>query len=234
VLVKLQGGLGNQLFQWAYGSTEAIKRNEPVYFDIQSLPFSNPPRRYELGAYNIKVEFHEQNPGEEIHDGYYQAERYFDTERVRAELGRPKGEPNPECRRLALRINASPSCFIGVRRGDYLWPERINFHGVLPMSYYEEAIGKMPPGTDFYVFTDDPEWSKKKFPFPVVQVNGPSEKAWDLWLMSFCQYAIIANSSFQWWGSFLGPGQGTGNVIAPKQWLVGQETDIVPERWLTL
>ena len=41
---------------------------------------------------------------------------------------------------------------------------------------------------------------------------------------------IAANSSFHWWGAWLGDSE----VIAPKEWLVGQPYDIVPARWATL
>ena len=233
MLVKLQGGLGNQLFAWAYGYTESLKRNEPVYFDIGSLALGNPPRRYELDAYKIKVAFREPRQGDEIHDGYYQNERYFDAEKVKEKLIRPKGEPNRECRKLALRIQSLPSCFIGVRRGDYLWPERINYHGVLPMSYYETAIKMMPTFTEFFIFTDDPGWCREHFPYPIVEVNGKMEKAWDIWLMSLCRYAIIANSSFHWWGAWLGPGQ-KDRVIAPRNWYVQSSETPVPTRWRTI
>jgi len=34
-------------------------------------------------------------------------------------------------------------------------------------------------------------------------------------LMSMCDDFIIANSSFSWWGAWLG---NKGEVVAPKQW----------------
>jgi hypothetical protein len=85
--------------------------------------------------------------------------------------------------------------------------------------------------TKVYIFSDDPEWCREHFPYEVVTVNGEDEKHWDIWLMSMCKYAIIANSSFHWWGAWL---SGHDRVIAPRNWLASQDYDIVPERWMTL
>ena len=50
--------------------------------------------------------------------------------------------------------------------------------------------------------------------------------------MSMCNYQIIVNSSYSWWGAWL---SGSENVIAPTVWF-GEEAglddkDIVPDRW---
>lgn len=224
MIVKLQGGLGNQLFQYAYGRTESLEANDVLFFDKSGLN-GHPPRRYGLGDYNINVQFAE---GDSL-NGYWQSEKYFDNDLIRKELERPKGEPNAGCRKLALSID-NKCCFIGVRRSDYLWPERIGFHGVLPLSYYHEAMEHMPEGTKYYIFTDDTAWCLENFKYPIVYVNNPDEKHWDIWLMSLFSFAIIANSTFHWWGAWLSD----GTVIAPKKWFVNQDTEIIPRRWKTL
>ena len=40
----------------------------------------------------------------------------------------------------------------------------------------------------------------------------------DLCLMTMCNYHVIANSSFSWWGSWLANSEKT---IAPKNWFGG-------------
>jgi hypothetical protein len=41
-------------------------------------------------------------------------------------------------------------------------------------------------------------------------------------MMTFCDYHIIANSSFSWWGSWLAKSKKT---IAPKNWFGGSCID---------
>jgi hypothetical protein len=45
---------------------------------------------------------------------------------------------------------------------------------------------------------------------------------WDMFLISRCDFHIIANSSFSWWGGFLSENR---NVLYPKNWW----TPAVPE-----
>ena len=60
----------------------------------------------------------------------------------------------------------------------------------------------------------------------------------DLCLMSLCTDAIIANSSYSWWGAWLidNPDK---VVVAPKKWF-GQQfahynmNDLIPEGWIEL
>jgi hypothetical protein len=53
--------------------------------------------------------------------------------------------------------------------------------------------------------------------------------------MRTCPHAVIANSSFSWWGAWLGDGT-QRIVIAPATWLKGLPAfdDIVPNRWFRL
>ena len=54
----------------------------------------------------------------------------------------------------------------------------------------------------------------------------------DMCLMSKCNYHIIANSSFSWWGAWLAESE---KVIAPKIWFGSQanldDSDLVPQHW---
>ena len=56
VVVKLSGGLGNQMFQYAAGRSFASRRNERLALDLSFYSKTVPgvtPRRYELGGFNI-------------------------------------------------------------------------------------------------------------------------------------------------------------------------------------
>ena len=58
ILIELQGGLGNQMFQFAFASVFANKNNCAVkidnnFFDLKEKQQRNTPRLYELAIFNI-------------------------------------------------------------------------------------------------------------------------------------------------------------------------------------
>ena len=56
----------------------------------------------------------------------------------------------------------------------------------------------------------------------------------DMYLMSLCRHHIIANSSFSWWGAWLGENP-EKMVIAPDRWLNGTDCrDIYTENMLRI
>ena len=262
MIVKLTGGLGNQLFCAAFGFSVAKARGDQVFFDKSGYE-NETLRHYELDAYDLDMKFkksvgfiykeksalfdpdvyvsHNTPYLDTTFEGYWQNEKYFDRELVYNLFRLPKGQPNEATLAMARKIDACPdSCFIGVRRADYLWPERINYHGVMEQQYYIEALRLLPKDTRFFVFTDDIRWATDylcNFD-AIVDVNGPNEKHWDIWLMSLCTHAILANSTFHWWGCFLGADRHGGTVIAPKRWFadekVNAECQIVPSRWIRI
>jgi hypothetical protein len=56
IIIKLQGGLGNQFFQYALGRCLALSKNQPVRFDV-SWYKTQTKRRYELGIYQVVENF---------------------------------------------------------------------------------------------------------------------------------------------------------------------------------
>lgn len=54
IIVKLKGGLGNQMFQYAFAKYTALKNNEKLFLDTRFYDITRDvPRYYELGNYNI-------------------------------------------------------------------------------------------------------------------------------------------------------------------------------------
>ena len=255
MIVSLQGGLGNQLFGYAFGRSWPRLHGGELFFDKTSFD-TDPLRKYQLNAYGLDPQFaypaapyyHEPDmtfhpevwdlPRETSFKGYWQNEKYFSADLMRKKFQIPRGLPNQKCRELSERIIVIPnSCFVGVRRADYLTPERIDYHGVMPLRYYIEAARRMPHDAKYFVFTDDIPWCRENFrdDWEIVDVNNKDEKAWDIWLMSLCTHAIIANSTFHWWGCYLGADKFKGTIVAPKLWFAnGLKTEIVPARWHTI
>ena len=61
IITKLQGGMGNQMFQYALGRSLSIKNNDSLGLDIESLldrnsSLKNTFRDFDLDVYNINAE----------------------------------------------------------------------------------------------------------------------------------------------------------------------------------
>ena len=56
IIVKLQGGLGNQMFQYALGRVLSLHRKEELKFDLSSFPDAN-NRKYRLDRLGIHLQF---------------------------------------------------------------------------------------------------------------------------------------------------------------------------------
>src|SRR5262245_23689736 len=128
MIVRLCSGLGNQMFQYAFGRSVSRARNETLLFKKYNLGWGN-QRAYSLGAFNVGVKFKRWVFGPTFKDtafcynpdvftappgsyyvGYWQTEKYFDEPLVRAELSlRAPVSPESEC--IAAQIRSRPSAF---------------------------------------------------------------------------------------------------------------------------
>lgn len=160
-------------------------------------------------------------------DGYFQSEKYF-----------PKTVYNLNkiftmndflyiqmCNKLLERYGVDlpkfwpykESCAIHVRRGDYVDNA---YYYQLGMDYYCEAMKLIQSACNnvvFVVFSDDIDWCKKHFTDRgIIFMEGFSEFE-DLTIMSKCTHFITANSSFSWWGAFLGTAPNK-KIIQPSKW----------------
>ena len=119
--------------------------------------------------------------------------------------------------------------FLHIRRGDYL--DKSEFHYLQGADYYQKAIQVVQP-TKVLIFSDDIEWCKQQ---PWLQslaskefVDEPDEIK-SLFLMASCKEgAILANSTFSWWGAML---SGCTNVVYPSRWINQQVYALFPPSW---
>lgn len=162
--------------------------------------------------------------------GNWQTEKYFEkiaaTVRQDLELKLP---PKGENAAMLSAISGSNSVSVHVRHGDNATIEKA--HGVLPAAYYQNAAGIVAKNTSnphFYVFSDDPAWAKEtlSLPGPAVFVshNGDEKNYEDLRLMAACKHHIVGNSTFSWWGAWLGKNDNQ-LVYAPMKYHLGSNRD---------
>jgi hypothetical protein len=173
--------------------------------------------------------------------GYWQSERYFApiADTIRREV-RVNAAPEGQNARLLADIAAGDAVAIHVRRGDYVSnPVATAYHGLCGLEYYEAAIRRLEatvPQPHCFVFFD---WVRANLDtgHPTTWVGHNTDTPWeDLRLMAACRHFIVANSSFSWWGAWLGESPGK-QVIAPARWFQadhGGEGEIVPAGWLRM
>ncbi len=223
--VRLDGGIGNTAFQYCYGKA------------VGATAFINSCWQYgfQLDNFNITLPVHPESmdfTGYEVRQGYWQSEKHFKhiEKEVRDEFTL-KCIPNPQAIELSLRMRNSNSVFIHVRRGDYTGPSR-NLEMTLPVDYYNRAIDHMRyrlEHPNFFVFSDDIAWVERNIALPRVCTSVHFKPHEDLWLMSQCKHAIIANSSFSWWGAWLNPSTDR-QVIYPARWFPSHIGNVVPDK----
>jgi len=174
--------------------------------------------------------------------GYWQSESYFDD--AQAALRATLQFREPPCAANAAwlsRIAACTSVSLHLRRGDYISNlKNQGIYAVCTPAYYRAAISRMldsHPQAHFFVFSDELAWAREmlascRHPVHFVDHNRGADSYNDLRLMSHCQHHVIANSSFSWWGAWLGqrPGQ---RVVAPQRWFIDpmRGVNIMPARW---
>ena len=149
--------------------------------------------------------------------GYWQREEYFRDQgpALRRELTLRR-EPSAQNRVLGESMRQCESAFLHVRRIDYAHRLSAGYYAAALKTLYERV--RQPK---LLVFGDDLEWAKRELPLPegtqFVEHNGDDRNVEDLWLMTRCRHAIVANSSFSWWGAWLNAEPGRV-VIAPAVW----------------
>lgn len=223
------------MFQYATLRALGIKKNVPIgfsnmplksfdggdsvfAFNVQKNTCPSPPwSYYEEPHFHFDPFLTEVKDGTDIL-GYFQSWRYFDNIRSTLLEEFTPADWNVEDKidfyRVHLGFNSSSPgvCAVHVRRGDYV--QKQDYHPLCGMKYYKEAM-EHPAVAHMQkvIVTDDKEWAKEAFPgFKISPMETNLE---DLWFIASCEGVIMANSSFSWWGAYLGP---NNNVIAPKNW----------------
>lgn len=269
IVVRLIGGLGNQLFQFATARALATLKNCEMALDVSGFQ-KYLLHRYSLHHFNITAQVVDDRVLAKLHggyhyreaslafdsqvfslpiplylEGYFQSEEYFKDCRnqILSELKvvSPLGPKNLTLVNFLERVSETVS--LHVRRGDYVSNPSANaVHGTCGADYYRKACEYMLSRTKnptFVVFSDDIAWAKENLEVPgnkvFVDWNDASANFADLKLQQLCHHNIIANSSFSWWGAWLGCSS-SKEVVAPKNWFqkgmhVGHS--VVPERWVS-
>jgi len=177
-------------------------------------------------------------------EGYWQSESYFeDIEPIIRDELKILTPFNHENQLMADVIHRFNSVGIHVRWFDDRSEDALSN---CPLDYYQRAIAFVEQRLSdphYFIFSDNPGKAVRTLTFPhdrvtAVDLNdGNDDAIGDLWLMSQCKHMIIANSTFSWWGAWLGksPGQ---IVISPDLSMTGIGSwgfdGLVPDYWHSL
>ena len=270
------GRLGNQMFQYAALRGIAAKRGydwciPPDTYDhkdnyglFETFEMTN-VKESNIGFVSgdciqennhcFIPEFFDECPDNVSLDGYYQTEKYFThiEKEIHDDFTFKKNYLIP-CQEYINSLR-SPPIFLHIRQSDNIGREQ--YHPILSIEFFENALKQFAEDTLCFVFTDDMEWCKsqeffkqerflfneknERYSYQNIDGTGKLQNTLlpqiDLCLMSLCSGGIIANSSFSWWGAWLQNNR--GKIIAPnsKVWFGSAMThldtsDIVPKRWI--
>jgi hypothetical protein len=234
--VKIMGGLGNQMFQWAFGRNLSLINNSDLRLETSWYSTKNYDREFKLNKFpNIKIEFLDgsENIVRSIHEpddfiyldisdiglptifvGYWQNEKYFkkNINLIIKDFSMTEEKKSELINKY--KIVEENSVSVHFRRGDYITNPN---HPVLSNNYYLESLEKIKNYDNIIVFSDDIEWCKKNFKLPKITYVEGLNNIDSLWLMSLCKNNIIANSSFSWWAAYLNQNINK-KIIRPKIW----------------
>lgn len=241
LVMHLNGGLGNQLFQVASGYClaksrdkrfavknilrsnhsqidywENIFRKIPIKNDDFTEVFREPDDKFTICLDDIPS----FSDSDSVMWGFFQNENYFIHDRQNIlELF------EIESYRKEYLDTKYPSysrgCFIHYRRKDYVHNEEYN---IVTDEYFKSCIQEMQakhPTCVFFVFSDDISYAESlEYLKTVSQVIFVKEDEVNcMYLMSMCFYGGIGtNSSFSWWGGWLNQNPDK-TVFYPDKWL---------------
>ena len=237
IINDLVGGLGNQLFQISAGFAHAkkVQTDYAINYKIGSIlnGQGHPHVRYKDNIYKNIPETDDNffslyrepkfsyTPIPEANNlcliGYFQSKKYFHG--YEEEIKSLFEFPNSLSKKILNKFNKIKKKKVGIhfRLGDYR--EEITkevFHNINYSLYLHEAIKYFGDEYEFIIFSDDLNSLKREVnlkDFINLENNNEIE---DLYSLSQCDSVIISNSSFSWWGAFLGKKK--EKVFCPDKW----------------
>ncbi len=248
IISKLQGGMANQIFQWAYGKYLSETYKTPLYLD--TVFFQNQygitQRKFSLNKFAnldykiIPSDRNISNLSNEIdktkiikltdnstffeinydHSAHYYLDGYWQSEKYFFDISDIiRAELQPnEDIRSNLFKVYNPQNNVSIHIRRTDYLTSNGYHPVQTIEYYTNALDIIGSVDKILIFSDDIEWCKENLRYHNMIFVEGLSDVEDLWLMSMCDHNIIANSSFSWWGAWLNQNP-KKKIVAPKLWL---------------
>lgn len=222
--IKVEGGLGNQLFMIAAAYAYSQKYNKNLYIDDSKWTASqgNPPIIYANTIFK-NFQYKHSEDCVDIYDkfgkfkdlpyvdgnvsihGYCQSIKYF--ENYKDEFINLLNFPKVDTWFLKL-----PNVIFHIRRGDYI---RYPRYYICNSEYFNSQFEKFK-GFQINVCTDSIEHIVKEFKTFNFNILQTSSELIDFMYATKHQNMVCSNSSFSWWASLIG---NMDKIIVPDKWL---------------
>lgn len=133
------------------------------------------------------------------------------------------------------QIISTESVAVHIRRGDFVKLGLV----VCDIPYYlrcMEKMSQMVNNPTFFVFSDDIAWAKANLSdteLNIIFVDNNNNSTDDMRLVYNCKHIIMSNSTFSWWGAYLGRNKNR-IVICPEIWAKGgKKSNLILDGWIT-
>ena len=261
VIVKLAGGIGNQLFQYVFAKGIANKFQAELLVDLSSFVNYSYHHDFELkklipeisiaditlyaekkGIYflneNIDLSLNSINILPEdceilVISGYWQNEKYIDKSVIN-EINKKLYDKYEKITTVFDSENRSKFVALHIRRRDY------RHMGLCSEEYYIGSLQYLMETTNFsyvFLFSDEPNYSLyflNKYFNGKIKLIKTGDDFHDLYIMSQCNNIIISNSTYSWWGAYFNENN-KNIIINPDPWiLVDNTTKPCPPRWVAV
>jgi len=257
-IVRINGGLGNQLFQYCFGKKLEKELNTSIYFDITELNKLNGRRKLELKYFNFfeedKHKFVCQKSSKYplnlcyklysktglfykdsittnkpgFYRGYYQNLKFLSY----FEENESSFLINPDYIYKTDIDYGENSLALHIRGTDYI---KASIYPCLDTSYYEKAINyfhKHYDITSIYILTDDPVYASSIIPKKYSpQIISSGSSIGDFSILNSFKNIIIANSTFSLWAAYIG--KANKNIVGPLTWTEKTNQELIlPSNWI--
>lgn len=249
ISVHIKGGLGNQMFQFAFAQAAAhllstsfvLRANSKFKLDEYFVlaGFSKTKNKFKESFFLPKKRLHcadlitpsafiKRLSNNTHYTGYFQSEIYFSNV---ANVVKECFKIKPD-KQIESSILNQYDAIVHCRGGDYknfTIPTAPNSPCLLPKSYYEQAFRELNINTQMNVcvVTDDRNYAKGVLPESRNFTIHSGNEIEAFQLMTHHPKVIIANSSFSWWAAYLN-NFSDKSIIAPKNWLGYRTKDLYP------